>query len=537
MYINIAIVIPAIISSIFQGSYIDKFGFSLPTRLPLVGITIACGVSAIVALTDVRHELLIVGMVFMGACGHTPAFMMAANAYVVKDASGEKNKTLRLAIVGSCLAIGISAGTAVIGPISDHLGLYWVFLIGLFSSLLALLDSVLRVRAPRHQPPVPHGKHFLNKLKETLELRTMKSYIKVMTRSREHSRRLHMHLMTLVFVISFCALIGVVDVEFLYLTKEKGFTTTQASTFMSVAMLLMFFGKTLGTYVLSSKLGLNLIYITMIGSLSAIINYTGFSLANSFAALWASNVFKMFSGLNSVMTRSYVSGCVEMNEQGTIISFMSVTEAMFKLIASFVFNGLYPLTLTTWPGAMFMVAAVLCVSGLPVLGFIRWHELRTGAKYVIMNEWWMITPTQSLLPTQSLMILKYKLCRVLVLLVLVLLVLVQLVLVLLVLVLLVLVLLVLVQLVLVLLVLVCTRIRNTIIAELSRNKLKYRCVSYILMKYSPLRLRVSVTPHTFTVLSQEHVYICLSSALNAKLLMKLQDIESLYLCAYQCPLY
>lgn len=386
MYINIAIVIPAIISSIFQGSYIDKFGFSLPTRLPLVGITIACGVSAIVALTDVRHELLIVGMVFMGACGHTPAFMMAANAYVVKDASGEKNKTLRLAIVGSCLAIGISAGTAVIGPISDHLGLYWVFLIGLFSSLLALLDSVLRVRAPRHQPPVPHGKHFLNKLKETLELRTMKSYIKVMTRSREHSRRLHMHLMTLVFVISFCALIGVVDVEFLYLTKEKGFTTTQASTFMSVAMLLMFFGKTLGTYVLSSKLGLNLIYITMIGSLSAIINYTGFSLANSFAALWASNVFKMFSGLNSVMTRSYVSGCVEMNEQGTIISFMSVTEAMFKLIASFVFNGLYPLTLTTWPGAMFMVAAVLCVSGLPVLGFIRWHELRTGAKYVIMNE-------------------------------------------------------------------------------------------------------------------------------------------------------
>jgi len=111
------------------------------------------------------------------------------------------------------------------------------------------------------------------------------------------------------------------------------------------------------------------------------------------------------------------------------------------------------------------------------------------------------------------MILKYKLCRVLVLLVLVLLVLVQLVLVLLVLVLLVLVLLVLVQLVLVLLVLVCTRIRNTIIAELSRNKLKYRCVSYILMKY-------------FTVLSQEHVYICLSSALNAKLLMKLQDIHS-----------
>lgn len=380
IYMNIALILPSAFTTILFGAYVDKHGFFLPIRLCIAGSLVGLIFISVVASTDLSHHFILIGMAVISVCGHGATIFTTTVAYVACDSENDSTKkSIRVGIVIACVVLSVSVSVILLGLIIDHLGIQWVFYIGSMSLLLGLLDSIFRLRPPNqhksagNQALSPKTQSTFARIRDVCNLEILTNYKMVLFSKRQGCRRLHLHLMTAVFVLSFCAFTGVLDVEFLYLTKENGFSNTHYGIFMGTSGLLTFLGSTAGMFVLRKKLKLSLSVIVIIGSISSIITYVGWSLSKTFISFWIFNCFKLFAALTPVGARSYISDCVEITEQGSIMSFVSVIESVFKLIASFVFNGIYPLSLSTWPGLVLMIAAVLCLIDMPVLLYL-WYK-------------------------------------------------------------------------------------------------------------------------------------------------------------------
>ena len=381
IYMNIALIVPSLFTTVFMGAYVDKYGFYLPLRLCLAGALAGFIFLSVIASTNLSHAYILVAMAVISLFGHGATIFTTTVAYVACDSETDSTrKSIRVGIVIACVVLAVSVSVTLLGLIIDHLGIQWVFYLGSTSLFLGLLDSIFRLRPPnRHKPTGNHPPSSethtgFAKIREVCSFSLVSNYGLVLFSKRQDSKRLHLHLMTAVFVLSFCAFTGVLDVEFLYLTKENGFTNTHYGIFMGTSGFLTFIGSTAGMYLTRKKLRLPLPVIVLIGSISSVVTYAGWSLAKSHELFWFFNTFKLFAALTPVGARSYISDCVELTEQGSIMSFVSVIESVFKLIASFVFNGIYPLTLSSWPGLVLMIAAGLCVIDLPVLVYLWYND-------------------------------------------------------------------------------------------------------------------------------------------------------------------
>ncbi|RXN00188.1 Proton-coupled folate transporter [Acipenser ruthenus] len=67
------------------------------------------------------------------------------------------------------------------------------------------------------------------------------------------------------------------------------------------------------------------------------------------------------SGFTQAVVRSVSSRIVEPNEQGAMFSFSASVETACILIGAGIFNSLYPVTLTTFPGMAFLVMAAFII--------------------------------------------------------------------------------------------------------------------------------------------------------------------------------
>lgn len=375
MYFNIALILPSVFSAVIQGAYIDQHGFKLPIRLTIAGTLVGFIFISFVASTELSHHYLFIGMIAISICGHATSFFMASNAYVACDSvDNPGNKSMRMAIIASCTYLAITVSLMLQGLIIDRLGVRWIFYFGSVSLFIALMDSIFRLGSPPvlmvHATNSSTSKPTFATILKTM----LADYWRVLVKERTDCRRLHVHLMTTVFVLSFCARIGIMDIEFLYLTKEKSFTSLEFSLFTASSGFLSFLGAIIGVYVLHTKLKLNIIYIVLIGVLASVVVDVAWSVAETAAVFWAFNLLKLLTACVPVGARSFISDCVDYAEQGAIMSFVSVIESIFKLIATVVFNGIYPVTLYTWPGLVLVIAACLCLLGIPILVFIRCHE-------------------------------------------------------------------------------------------------------------------------------------------------------------------
>ncbi|XP_046577634.1 proton-coupled folate transporter-like [Haliotis rubra] len=79
----------------------------------------------------------------------------------------------------------------------------------------------------------------------------------------------------------------------------------------------------------------------------------------------------MFQGFQAAVVRSLMSSMVGQDEQGRLFGLIAAMDSIAVLVASLIFNQLYPVTLDFFPGFSFMVAAGLSVVAAGIMMWLH----------------------------------------------------------------------------------------------------------------------------------------------------------------------
>uniref|UniRef100_A0A915EPD1 Uncharacterized protein n=1 Tax=Ditylenchus dipsaci TaxID=166011 RepID=A0A915EPD1_9BILA len=168
--------------------------------------------------------------------------------------------------------------------------------------------------------------------------------------------------------IEIVAFAGLMDILFSYMRFQLKWTDKEYGWFNGA-------GTVLAVNAVLATLGL----LTKISNLLVLAFVT-----TSWVAM-VSVVLLIFGRFISTGLRSLASFYVKNNEQGKIFSFISFMEGVSFLVASFIFNGLYPATLKFFPGTMLLVVAAALLIPVFLLVYIERHKPKNVNKVLKRN--------------------------------------------------------------------------------------------------------------------------------------------------------
>ncbi|XP_013421329.1 proton-coupled folate transporter-like [Lingula anatina] len=102
--------------------------------------------------------------------------------------------------------------------------------------------------------------------------------------------------------------------------------------------------------------------LVIIGQVSSVLGQVLLAFSNTVWMVMLVPFAGMLSGLSSAALRSIVAKMVGPDEQGKAFAFLGCAQALSILMASLIFNNLYPATLHFLPGLSYLVCALLTVA-------------------------------------------------------------------------------------------------------------------------------------------------------------------------------
>ncbi|XP_041108755.1 solute carrier family 46 member 3 isoform X2 [Polyodon spathula] len=350
--------------AILFGSWSDQAGRKLGMILPSVCSAVSGGFLIAAAEVEQIHvywtifTALLVGI----SGGHVTVFLSVFS--YLADVTNAENRTLRMAILESMVFIGGTVGFLLSGTLIQYFSFTPVFgtfcLCHVLSVLYVLLwlwnpDSsqrvgILNVVTSHRSDDEPKLSIFMY----------AKLSIKSVLKKRAGKNRLKLQLLILcTFLMNICNT-GEQTVVLLFLMyPPRNFTSVLFSAFTATKMLLS--GLCL--------VGLFPLLLRFVGEMT-LAKVSAVMRAASFILLaFSTNTWMVFlvavvgaaSGFTQAVVRSMSSRIVEPNEQGAMFSFSASVETTCILIGAGIFNSLYPATLTTFPGMVFLVMATFII--------------------------------------------------------------------------------------------------------------------------------------------------------------------------------
>ncbi|KAJ8371936.1 hypothetical protein AAFF_G00298480 [Aldrovandia affinis] len=380
--------------AILLGSWSDragrKLGMALPSLLSLVtgGVLIA-----MVLVKDASPYWVVAAALATGVSGGYVSVFLSCFSYVA-DVTDAGSRTLRMALVEAMVflggMVGFLLGGALLQQRSGFLAAFGAYCACHVLSLLYVL-LWLRSPAPAGRPGpdagpggeegpggggVPSGLPLL---------RYARLSFRAVLRKRPDQERLKLHFLILCTFLNNVIAVGDQCILLLFLTyKPREFTTALYGVFNSTRMLL------LGLIV--SLMGLFPLLMRCVGEMT-LAKMSAFSRGVSYILLaFSTNTWMVFlvalvgapAGITQAVIRSLSSAIVEPDEQGAMFSFMASMEALCILVAASIFNGIYPLTLESFPGLVFILMAGF---SFIILIFMQWiSEMPTTHPRLLIQD-------------------------------------------------------------------------------------------------------------------------------------------------------
>lgn len=185
-YQTIALCIPSLFTSLFLGSWSDKFGRKVVIVLPLIG---SC-FEAISAIINIHFfaaspAYLLLGNIVCGIFGGFSTILMISFAYIADITRDKAKRTLRIGILESMTFVGGTIGELISGVIIEQLGFMAPFIITLLLHLLTIF-YVLVVLRESYFPPEE------SKSRSLFSFDNFKDSIQVYIKPRQKNKRLYL---------------------------------------------------------------------------------------------------------------------------------------------------------------------------------------------------------------------------------------------------------------------------------------------------------------------------------------------------------
>ncbi|KAK6488840.1 solute carrier family 46 member 3 [Huso huso] len=372
--------------AIIFGSWSDKAGRKLGMILPSVCSAVGGGFLIVVTEVEQINAYWTIFTAFViGISGGHVAVFLSVFSYLA-DVTNDENRTLRMAILESMVFIGGTVGFLLSGTLIQYFSFTPVFGIFCLCHVLSVLYVLLLLRNPDSGlGKILNGvaSHRSDDEPKLSIFMYAKLSFKSVLKKRAGKDRLKLQLLILcTFLMNICNA-GEQTVVLLFLMyPPRNFTGVLYSAFTSTKMLLS--GLCL--------VGLFPLLLRFVGEMT-LAKVSAVMRAASFILLaFSTNTWMVFlvavvgatSGFTQAVVRSVSSRIVEPNEQGAMFSFSASVETACILIGAGIFNSLYPVTLTTFPGMAFLVMAAFIIITLILIQWIS--EMPTTHPQLLIIE-------------------------------------------------------------------------------------------------------------------------------------------------------
>ncbi|KAK1786431.1 hypothetical protein P4O66_018117, partial [Electrophorus voltai] len=346
LYIGLGGFLVGLFVVILLGSWSDRAGRRMVLILPSLGLAVQAAVYLTVMYLKLPVAWFLVGRICSGLTGDFNAILAGCFAYVA-DTSDTGSRTFRVAVLEACIGLAGMLASIIGGEWQRTQGYINPFWLVLATNLAAALYAYLFV--PESMTPQPEAKLF--------SCQHHRAVYTLFTSGGQGTQRTALWLYTLCFFLVVTVHFGSRDLYVLYELSSPLCWTSQLIGYGSAAQHLSYLSSLLGLRVLQRCLEDS--WVAMVALVSNIASLVMFSLANTTALVFAGYGLGFLLMASTPVLRSKLSKLVDPSEQGALFASVACVEGLCSLVASGVFNSLYPATLHVMKGFPFLFGAIL----------------------------------------------------------------------------------------------------------------------------------------------------------------------------------
>uniref|UniRef100_A0A1I7UZL9 Solute carrier family 46 member 3 n=1 Tax=Caenorhabditis tropicalis TaxID=1561998 RepID=A0A1I7UZL9_9PELO len=230
------------------------------------------------------------------------------------------------------------------------------FLIILGLQILALIYLLLLAKETEFEPVRPDEHTSLISTTGKQLVTVIREFYRVLTKPRPF--RLILALNLLAFGVEMLIFSGLSDIQYSYLRYKLKFGDKKYGWFSGLS-----YGITtaavLFLYPLLRMKWMSDGMLATVGLFFKMISLFMFAFVQNEIMAYSIAVVVMFNRFVSTGFRAFISSLIDMQEQGKIFSVISLLEGITTLIATSIYNNLYPKTLSFFPGLLYLISAAL----------------------------------------------------------------------------------------------------------------------------------------------------------------------------------
>ncbi|GBL96620.1 hypothetical protein AVEN_207787-1 [Araneus ventricosus] len=378
--------VPAVIVSLFIGSWSDKYGRKLPLQMALVGATIeAVGSSICAYYLHSRVEYYFIPAVFMGCLGGGASMLTIVYSYtsesVVHEKRTMKNAFFEIAI-GLAKPVGVMAG----GWIYKFFGYVAVFVLGACSMFFSLLWFTFMIPETRG---LDNKDTWAVKAKHLISCKNLTGIFTLKVKQESQSRKKEIMLLIIsicILHISSSASTATAEVNYMYAHHQFNWGNTTYSTITSSYLVLTIISLIIITACLK-RFNTQDTTIGIIGTTSNFWRLVGIGLSWKPVVYHIANVLGLVQGCGPIAGRSCLSKTVSNEDLGKVFSLVAIAESILPIVTLIIFSQIFNAFLDIFAGTPYILLAAVII--IPFSVFI-WLSRKPKENYEDIpgkNEW------------------------------------------------------------------------------------------------------------------------------------------------------
>ncbi|KAG9485939.1 hypothetical protein GDO78_008825 [Eleutherodactylus coqui] len=358
LYLNLSGLLVGLFSVMLLGPWSDHVGRRPVLIVPFIGLALQIVVYLVVMYQELHVGYLLLGRIISGLSGDFNMVLAGCFAYIA-DITDRPSRTFRVAVLEACLGIAGMIASIIGGhwrKAQGYINPFWLaFAVNVFAAIYVYF--FVRESVKDKKPS------------KLFTLRHYQSIFRLFGLPGENGRRSKLFLYSLALLLVVTVHMGAKDLMVIYELSFPLCWDSDLIGYGSAAEHLTYLSSLAGLRLFQLCLADS--WVAEMGFLSNISGLVVISLAVTTPIMFTGYGLRFFSMATTPVIRSKLSKLVEEGEQGALFSVVACVEGVSFILATSIFNSLYPATLYFMKGFAFLFGAVVLLIPAGIIGLVE----------------------------------------------------------------------------------------------------------------------------------------------------------------------
>ncbi|XP_034835655.1 probable peptidoglycan muropeptide transporter SLC46 [Maniola hyperantus] len=364
-------VAPAVLS-LFLGVWSDTHGRKPLVVWPLFGMSISAGLVVVYSmLPSLGPWWFILTSIPMSLAGGFTALFTGSFCYI-SDITSTDKRSLRMTVVEASVSAGSVIGAVASSYVLRAVGIVYLLLIAATLFVIAYVFTTICLK--ESLVGAVQGN-----VRSVLDFKLIKSMLSECFKKRPNRGRAQILLLTFANCLSIFIMFGHMGLDYMYTRKKLHWAIKQYTIYSATQTTISFFGAFFGVMLVQRLFKVTDLAFATVAIISAGTEYLIIAFATAAWQMYTSAGISLFRSLSSPLIRSLLSKILPPQDIAKVFALMCAIEGVSPLISPAIYNSLYAYTISTFPGAIYILSSGISGACVIFLGFVQYFRWKSSS--------------------------------------------------------------------------------------------------------------------------------------------------------------